>query len=439
MKKIILSLGVIAIVAVGAIGATRSFFSDTETSTGNTFTAGAIDLKIDSHATYNNQEVAGSTWAVEKDLVTGDKFFNFSDIKPGDVGENTISLHVINNDAYVCATVSNLTDNENGINEPESSVDTTPSTGELSSTMLWKVWKDDGDNIWETGETVLAEGHPTNGTLALYDSTTGAPLSASGTGYLGVSWTLPSASGNETQTDSMTGDISFQVVQSRNNTGFVCGQGQVSQNEETDWQVFNVTEGAVNHISSGTGGISSTQGSKYATTSGDAFTHWGAYNTKTVPYTTSVDVYLDMDEATMTPTDTAYFDFSSAINNISGTHLRDFIFHVGHNPSTGNWSATVSNNSNNDSTIPQGDQPQIDLASPANISTTGWYTLQSYFHDNGSGLLVVDMKILDSSNVVVGSWTILTTDNLTAVGGNRYGWFTAQPFPSLKFDNAKIY
>ena len=47
MKKIIISLSIIAAVAAIAIGATTSFFSDTETSEGNTFTAGTIDISID--------------------------------------------------------------------------------------------------------------------------------------------------------------------------------------------------------------------------------------------------------------------------------------------------------------------------------------------------------------------------------------------------------
>ena len=50
MKKIILSLSVIAVAAAVVVGATTAFFSDTETSTGNTFTAGSIDLKIDNSA-----------------------------------------------------------------------------------------------------------------------------------------------------------------------------------------------------------------------------------------------------------------------------------------------------------------------------------------------------------------------------------------------------
>jgi predicted ribosomally synthesized peptide with SipW-like signal peptide len=127
-KKILLSLSVIGIAAAIAIGGTIAYFSDTETSTGNTFTAGSIDLKVDSTQHYNNMVCVcntpvctwqpeagavapfypaqgtpcGGTWGQPdgKDIVN-EKFFNFGDVKPGDSGENTVSLHVVNNDAYI--------------------------------------------------------------------------------------------------------------------------------------------------------------------------------------------------------------------------------------------------------------------------------------------------------------------------------------------------
>ena len=266
MKKILLSLSMIAVVGVVVAGATGAFFSDTETSTGNTFTAGAIDLKVDSEQHYNGHEciantqntdgvggsipdfvwstgtnpypvagtACGGTWGQTAGLdIVSEQFFNFGDIKPGDEGENTISLHVINNDAYVCATVSNLTSLDNLETEPEALVDnsTSDTEGELDNEMLWTIWRDDGDNVQEVDtdadttvdETTLLSGNPTNGWLAVYDSTTSTgPLLGGNTGYLGVSWTLPGTSGNETQTDSLTGDISFSVVQSRNNLGYTC-------------------------------------------------------------------------------------------------------------------------------------------------------------------------------------------------------------------------
>lgn len=292
MKKILYSASAIVAVAAMVLYSTGAFFSDTETSTGNVFTAGAIDLQIDSVQHYNgmvcvsngevyqwapeeyvtlNDEnqpevttpydpvvwntahpasypkagaVCNGTWPLQ-DLSTADgdthvvskKFFNFNDIKPGDEGENTVSLHVINNDAWVCASVANLTNLENGQTEPEALDDNSTGTneGELQNAMDWVVWRDDGagtggvagDNIHQGGEQVLASGHPVNGVLALYDSQTSTgPLTATSTAYLGVSWSLPIGTGNAVQTDSMTGDISFEVVQSRNNPGFVCGQSQ---------------------------------------------------------------------------------------------------------------------------------------------------------------------------------------------------------------------
>ncbi len=46
MKKILISLSVIAAVAAIAVGGTIAYFSDTETSSGNTFTAGTLDLTL---------------------------------------------------------------------------------------------------------------------------------------------------------------------------------------------------------------------------------------------------------------------------------------------------------------------------------------------------------------------------------------------------------
>ncbi|MFA7216910.1 MAG: hypothetical protein WC095_02930 [Candidatus Paceibacterota bacterium] len=54
MKKILLSLGVIALVGGIVWGVTGAFYNDQETSSGNIFTAGSIDLKVDhTKQTYN--------------------------------------------------------------------------------------------------------------------------------------------------------------------------------------------------------------------------------------------------------------------------------------------------------------------------------------------------------------------------------------------------
>lgn len=54
MKKIIISLGVVLAVSAIVAGATMAFYSDTETSENNVFTAGSVDLKVDHYnQTYN--------------------------------------------------------------------------------------------------------------------------------------------------------------------------------------------------------------------------------------------------------------------------------------------------------------------------------------------------------------------------------------------------
>lgn len=56
-KQILISLSVIAAVSAVAVGGTMALFSDTETSNGNIFTAGAIDLKVDhTYASYNGED-----------------------------------------------------------------------------------------------------------------------------------------------------------------------------------------------------------------------------------------------------------------------------------------------------------------------------------------------------------------------------------------------
>src|SRR3989338_2412614 len=57
MKKILLSLAMIVVVAGAVAGGTIAFYNDTETSTGNVFTAGSIDLTVDhTNASYNGEE-----------------------------------------------------------------------------------------------------------------------------------------------------------------------------------------------------------------------------------------------------------------------------------------------------------------------------------------------------------------------------------------------
>ena len=301
-RRILLSLATLILVGALATTATRALLSDEETSTGNTFTAGAIDLGVDNHSYYNGNECVDvgtegqpnyvwqgtepypepgtpceTSWNLDYDIQHDDqgatqirKFFAFDDLKPGDWGEDTISLHVDNNDAYLCADVTLTSNDDNGITEPEGEDgDTTDGqgNGELADAITFYWWADDGDNVYESDEQLLpagplgALGVDETATIALADITQNiwndglAPgaLPAGGVVYIGKAWCFGDGTGltpysqdgdgnpdggpserpvqcngaplnNLTQTDSATMDITFRAVQARHNDNFACNR-----------------------------------------------------------------------------------------------------------------------------------------------------------------------------------------------------------------------
>lgn len=280
MKRIISSLALLIMVGgVLTFGVTKAFFSDTETSSGNVFAAGAIDLKVDNESYYNGLFNKGTSWEA-KDL-TIEKFFDFDDLKPGDYGEDTISLHVETNDAYLCADVTLMSNLDNTQTEPEAAEDADGLlSGELANEVNFLWWADDGDNVLESDEEVISEGSLAGLTigeafpLALADSDEniwtgqGGPVPGDETLYIGKAWCFGAMAadpipqdnetdvmspagdnndnetagepedggiscdgsllGNETQTDSLTADVRFEAVQARHNPRFQCRVPQVA-------------------------------------------------------------------------------------------------------------------------------------------------------------------------------------------------------------------
>ena len=270
MKRLLLSIAFLGLAGALIVGGTTALLSDEETSTGNTFSAGSIDLTVDNESYYNGNLNTGTTWLEPANLDDGNGpanglylFFDFLDLKPGDWGEDTISLHVDNNDSWLCADVTLTSDDDNGCTEPESGDgDTTcgdpgEGEGELADAVNFIWWADDGDNVLETDETPLPAGPlgvlsvGETATVALADSEQNiwgdnGPLPGDSVRYIGKAWCFgdmtlaPVAPGdnsptdnpgftcsgapinNVTQTDSMTADIAFRAVQSRNNGSFIC-------------------------------------------------------------------------------------------------------------------------------------------------------------------------------------------------------------------------
>jgi predicted ribosomally synthesized peptide with SipW-like signal peptide len=154
MKKIILSITSIIFVGAILIAGTNATFNDKNTSSGNTFATGVIDLKVDNESYVTNDDGVlvfspSTSWSLSS--LQGKLFFNFLDLKPGDIGEDTISLHVSNNKAWACMKIKITATPENGRNEPELLVDTTGNTnsGELQNYLYFVFWADDGDNVIE--------------------------------------------------------------------------------------------------------------------------------------------------------------------------------------------------------------------------------------------------------------------------------------------------
>lgn len=263
MKKILLSLSMIAVVGVVVAGATGAFFSDTETSTGNTFTAGEINLTVD-NASYRSDDEGDMIFSQSTSWdfidLTNELFFNFEDLKPGDIGEDTISLHVTSNDAWACMNIDITDTPENNVTEPEDDLGDEGPDGELQNYLKFVFWADDGDNVYEQGENIFWEGvageifdgswvtlADSNDTV-FGDEENSYPLADNETYYVAKAWCfgdinplgLPNDSAfppnirgsgftcdgtstsNWSQTDGVLADVSFEAVQTRNNPDFLC-------------------------------------------------------------------------------------------------------------------------------------------------------------------------------------------------------------------------
>ena len=213
MEKIIISLSIIAIVAVVSIGITTAYFTDTETSEDNTMAAGTMDLNID-----------GGNVAV--------KTMNLSDKAPGDTGIATAILKNVGSlggklDIKV-ETVTNYpcTDATHGANDGTESC--TSDAGTLGANAKMALYIDvDKSGIWNSGDIELRAGdnpdphHDQALSYYIIDDYDNYHWNDIYAGLMGlndeddfvIDWEIPTGAGNEIQGDAVVFNITFILRQ----------------------------------------------------------------------------------------------------------------------------------------------------------------------------------------------------------------------------------
>jgi predicted ribosomally synthesized peptide with SipW-like signal peptide len=220
-------LGAVGLASAGAGLGTSAYFSDREEFSNNGLTAGTLDLKLDYKATYQGGEgrldaikamgypdaeaLSDGVYLLDQapspadmqeweDMVTGEEFdfcspeadqflvngddipvFTLEDIKPGDTGEVTISVHICDNPAFLKMVGDLSNEQENDQTDPEIAAEGTDTDGigELADAIEVCVWYDeDCDNVYEPTGTGQQQELEVALVSDVSGSMTGSPLSA---------------------------------------------------------------------------------------------------------------------------------------------------------------------------------------------------------------------------------------------------------------------
>jgi predicted ribosomally synthesized peptide with SipW-like signal peptide len=217
VKKILVSIIIIGLVCTAIGGGVHAFFSDTETSTGNTFTAGTLNLQVGS-----------ADPCIEHITLSGMK----SNTTGNAASWLTTNIGTINGTLDV--SLSAVTNNENTRSEVEIAAgDTTDSVGELGGLLKVAFWMDTNkDGTWSSGDYYLSSGGTkvswvSGFTLptAAYDivnnyaskawTSVQTVTSTADAGNFRVEYNFPNGGSgdNQAQSDSSVFDISFILNQ----------------------------------------------------------------------------------------------------------------------------------------------------------------------------------------------------------------------------------
>jgi len=200
-RSILVSVLVIGVAAAMAGAGTIAYFNDTETSQGNTFTAGTLDLKVDDN---DDPYVAHCELT---NLKPGDSTIGPGAWAPGALYWTVKNVGSLSGELTV--TITNVVNYEKGQNEPEALVDSTSgeNEGELGGKLRIQVWR---DGIWtyEIGNINAA-----NGAEIIPGFKPSVILNPGEETILQISWCVYSDAGNEIQSDSVEFDVVFHLDQ----------------------------------------------------------------------------------------------------------------------------------------------------------------------------------------------------------------------------------
>lgn len=189
-----LVLALLIVMMLGTLG-TGAWFSDNETSNGNAFTAGSLDLNVD-----------GNNTNVVKFTVTG--------MRPGNQPTSSWTLaNVGSMNGYLDLENITVTNSENGRIEPEIEAgDTSDGVGELQDIVNLRLYIDvDKAGGYSAGDIMIYNG-PTGNIAGNYDQN---QLIAAGSDVRLVAvfdwWNT--ANDNQAMTDGMTLNMTFELAQ----------------------------------------------------------------------------------------------------------------------------------------------------------------------------------------------------------------------------------
>lgn len=199
-------------VAAAVAGGTGAFFSDTETSTGNVFTAGSVSIEftgIDQTYGYNDgvDPVDNYFEVSTRDNIP---FFTFNDMKPRDAGELSFGLENGANEAFVCGFIGGEAPSEN------------------PDLALWEnvnFFDTDGDQVLPGTWFDLGTLDPDAGDTYAVDYCFGD--------WDGTSCDVdPGVDYNAAQNGTFSADLTLFAIQTRNNDGFSCDQLSFNDDDE---------------------------------------------------------------------------------------------------------------------------------------------------------------------------------------------------------------